>query len=95
MSFISVKIYVTAALPADGAEGGKVEIAAWIFPPSPAKEPAKPTTIALLNGGTDDKRYFHFEVPGRRGYGAAAALADCGHLVILPDRLGIFSSYRL
>lgn len=73
MSFVSVKIDVTAALPVDVTAGGKVEIAAWVFPPNPAKVPAKPTTIALLNGGTYDKRYFHFEVPGRRGYSAAEA----------------------
>jgi pimeloyl-ACP methyl ester carboxylesterase len=49
----------------------------------------------LLNGGSYDKRYFHFEVPGREGYSAAEALAARGHLVILPDHLGISDSSRI
>jgi pimeloyl-ACP methyl ester carboxylesterase len=95
MRYIAVKIDVTDALPQDVTDGALVEIAAWIFPPNPWAAPATPSTITLLNGGTYDKRYFHFEVPGREGYSAAEALAEHGHLVILPDHLGISDSSKL
>lgn len=95
MTYIPIKIDVTAALPADITEGATIEIAAWVFPAAPAAAPQIPSTIALLNGGSYDKRYFHFEVPGRTGYSAAEALAERGHLVILLDHLGIADSSRI
>lgn len=95
MSYFAVRINVTEALPVDVTEGATIEIAAWIFPADPARAPAMPSTIVLLNGGSYDKRYFHVEVPGREGYSAAEALAARGHLVILPDHLGIGESTRL
>lgn len=95
MAYISVSIDVTHALPADVTDGAEVEIGAWIFPPDPDASPDIPSTITLLNGGTYDKRYFHFEVSGRNDYSAAEALAERGHLVILPDHLGISDSSRL
>jgi pimeloyl-ACP methyl ester carboxylesterase len=51
--------------------------------------------IALLNGGTYDKRYFHFEVPGRGDYSMAEFLAARGHVVILLDHLGVGESSRV
>lgn len=95
MTFIPVKIDVSSALPTDVTEGDRIEIAAWIFPANPARVSERPSTIVLLNGGSYDKRYFHFDVPGREGYSAAEALAERGHLVILPDHLGISDSSRI
>lgn len=95
MPYIETRIDVTDALPADVSDGARIEIAAWIFPPDRARAPDVPTTIALLNGGGYDKRYHHFQVPGRSGYSAAEALAARGHMVILPDHLGVGDSSRL
>lgn len=95
MAYIPVRIDVTEALPADITEATRIEIAAWIFAANPALIPEVPSTIVLLNGGSYDKRYFHFEVPGHTGYSAAEALAGRGHLVILVDHLGIGESSRI
>lgn len=95
MAYIPIRIDVTDALPEDVTEGTRIEIAAWIFPANPEKVQVVPSVIVLLNGGSYDKRYFHFEVPGRSGYSAAEALAERGHLVILPDHLGIGDSSRI
>ena len=95
MTFIGVSIDVTEALPVDATAGRRIDIASWIFPPAPDQVPEVPSTIVLLNGGTYDKRYHHFEVPGRTGYSVAEALAQRGHLVILPDHLGVGESSRL
>ena len=95
MAYIETRIDVTDALPTDATQGAKAEIAAWVFPPDPARAPAVPSTIALLHGGTYDKRYFHARVPGRADYSAAEALAARGHLVILTDHLGVSDSSRL
>lgn len=95
MSYIAVKIDVTDALPQDAADGARVEIAAWVFPPASRRVPSFPTSVVLMNGGTYDKRYHHFHVPGKDGYSAGEALARRGHLVILPDHLGVGESSRL
>jgi pimeloyl-ACP methyl ester carboxylesterase len=94
MTYIPIKVDVTSALPRAVTAGATIEVAAWIFAPAEGRAPAVPSTIALLNGGTYDKRYFHVEVPGRTGYSAAEALAERGHLVILLDHLGIGESTR-
>lgn len=95
MAYIARKIDVTAALPTDVSDGTRIEIAAWIFPPDAARAPAVPSTVALLHGGTYDKRYFHVQVPGHTDYSAAEALAARGHFVILTDHLGVSDSSRL
>jgi len=95
MSYVSIKIDVTDALPVDATQGATVEIAAWVFPPNTAKAPEVPSTIVLLNGGTYDKRYFHVEVPGRSNYSVADEISARGHLVILPDHLGVWESSKL
>ncbi len=95
MGYIPIKIDVTSALPADVSESATILIAAWVFPTDAVKSPSRPSVIALLNGGSYDKRYFHFEVPGHTGYSAAEALAERGHTVVLLDHLGISDSSRL
>lgn len=91
----ALSVDVTDLLPADVAAGQRLAIAAWVFAPE-ATEPhvGRPVVTALLNGGTYDKRYFHFEVPGRTGYSAAQSLCDRGHVVILLDHLGVGESSR-
>ena len=93
--FLPVRIDVTESLPPDATEGASVTIAAWIFPPDPDNMLRVPSTIVLMNGGMYDKRYYHFHVPGREGYSVAEALAARGHIVILPDHLGVGESSRL
>ena len=93
--FLSLDIDVTEALGPELTDGARTTIDAWVFPPNQALAPEVPSTIVLLNGGSYDKRYFHFEVPGRSGYSAAEALASRGHWVILPDHLGVSGSSRL
>jgi len=95
MSYIAVRIDVTDALPKEVTEGARIEIAVWVFPPASDRAPDLPTSIVLMNGGTYDKRYHHFHVPGKDDYSAAEALAGRGHLVILPDHLGVGESSRL
>ncbi|MDO7841764.1 alpha/beta hydrolase [Sphingomonas immobilis] len=94
MTYIPVSIDVTEALPVDVTEGEKIAIAAWIFPATGTPPPV-PSVVALLNGGSYDKRYFHVEVPGRTGYSVAEELASRGHLVILLDHLGVGESSRI
>ncbi len=94
MSYIPVRIDVTSALPGDITEGRTIEIAAWVFPATGAPPPV-PSVVALLNGGSYDKRYFHFEVLGRSGYSTAEALAGRGHVVVLLDHLGVSESSRI
>lgn len=94
MSYIPVKIDVTSALPVEVSAGATIEIAAWIFPANVARAPTPPSIVTLVNGGSYDKRYFHFEVPGRTDYSAAEALAERGHVVVLLDHLGVGESSR-
>jgi pimeloyl-ACP methyl ester carboxylesterase len=95
VGYIPIKINVTSALPTDVTEGAIIHIAAWVFPADTANSPSRASVIALLNGGSYDKRYFHFEVPGQTGYSAAEAFAQRGHTVVLLDHLGISDSSRL
>jgi pimeloyl-ACP methyl ester carboxylesterase len=60
--------------------------AAWLFLPV---DPTRATAVLVcLAGGTYDKRYWHLEVPGRRGYSFAEYLAEQGYLVVALDHLG-------
>jgi alpha-beta hydrolase superfamily lysophospholipase len=52
-------------------------------------DPARATAVLVcLAGGTYDKRYWHLEVPGHRGYSFAEHLAEQGYLVVALDHLG-------
>ncbi len=84
---------VTDVLPREVRGDRRLTIATWIFPPT-GPVAGTPTVVALLNGGTYDKRYFHVQVDGRTGYSMAEHLAACGHLVILLDHLGVGESGR-
>jgi alpha-beta hydrolase superfamily lysophospholipase len=95
MSYTSLSFDVSDALPDAITQGRRLSIAAWVFTPTEmAFVGGKPVVIALLNGGTYDKRYFHFEVPGETGYSCAEALRDQGFIVILLDHLGVGESSR-
>jgi pimeloyl-ACP methyl ester carboxylesterase len=60
--------------------------AAWLFLPG---DPTRATAVLVcLAGGTYDKRYWHLEVPGHRGYSFAEHMADLGYLVVALDHLG-------
>ena len=86
---------VTDALPAEVCGGERLSIAAWVFLPEDlTRLPERPTVMTFLNGGTYDKRYFHVQIPGRSGYSMAEHLARLGHIVVLPDHLGIGDSSR-
>jgi pimeloyl-ACP methyl ester carboxylesterase len=95
MSYTSLNIDVSDALPDAITQGSRLSITAWVFTPTElALVGGKPVVISLLNGGTYDKRYFHFEVPGETGYSCAEALRDQGFIVILLDHLGVGESSR-
>ena len=87
---LDLRIDVAAALPAEVTGGEPLHVAAWVFLPD--RVPDGPSVITLLNGGTYDRRYFHFAVPGRTDYSLAEYLRSRGHIVILPDHLGIVAS---
>jgi pimeloyl-ACP methyl ester carboxylesterase len=89
---LDLRIDVSGALPIDITGGEPLEIAVWVFLPDAV--PDQPTVICLLNGGTYDRRYFHFEVPGRAGYSCAEYLRARGHVVVVPDHLGVGASGR-
>lgn len=87
-----VRIDVSDVMPTAISGGDPLHIAAWVFLPD--RPPSIPTVIVLFNGGTYDRRYFHFEVPGRGEYSCAEYLRARGHIVILPDHLGVGASDR-
>lgn len=89
---LDLRIDVSGALPAVITGGDALEIAVWVFLPDTLAQ--RPAVISLLNGGTYDRRYFHFEVPGRSDYSLAEYLRARGHVVILPDHLGVGASGR-
>jgi surfactin synthase thioesterase subunit len=89
---LDLRIDVAAALPLEVTGAEPLHIAAWVFLPDAL--PERPTVVSLLNGGTYDRRYFHFAVPGRSDYSLAEYLRARGHVVILPDHLGIGASDR-
>ena len=89
---LDLRIDVAAALPIEITGGEPLHIAAWVFLPDTV--PERPTVISLLAGGTYDRRYFNASVPGRSDYSLAEYLRARGHVVILPDHLGIGASDR-
>lgn len=95
MNPISLSINVTDALAPEVTEGQRVRIGAWLFVPPDLDPSSRPAVVSLLNGGSYDKRYFHVQVPGQPGYSMAEYLAARGHIVVLPDHLGIGDSDRL
>lgn len=96
MGPIELLFDVTDALPSDVTEGQPTTIAAWLFLPDDLSLLGpKPVTMALLAGGSYDKRYYHVQVPGRAGYSAAEHLAGRGNVVLLLDHLGVGESTRV
>ena len=87
---------VTSALPNHVHHGEQTTIVARVFlPDDPASLPAKPAVTCALNGGSYDWRYFDVQVPGHDDYSQARHMAAQGHIVILPDHLGIGDSSRV
>jgi hypothetical protein len=96
MGPIDLSIDVTAALPGDVTGGQPTQIAAWLFlPDDVGLLGPRPVTMVLLAGGSYDRRYYHFEVPGREGYSCAEYLAGNGNIVLLADHLGVGGSSRV
>lgn len=96
MGPIPLSFDVTSALPAEVTGGLPTNIAAWLFVPDDLSLLGpRPASMVLLAGGSYDKRYFHFEVPGREGYSCAEHLAGKGHVVLLADHLGVGESTRV
>ena len=89
---IDLRLDVSGQLPAAITGGEPLHIAAWVFVPDVL--PAVPAVITLFSGGTYDRRYFHFDVPGRSDYSMAEYLRTRGHIVVLPDLLGVGASDR-
>lgn len=87
---------VTRAIPSHVNDGETASIVARVFlPPETAEVPPNPAVLCLLNGGSYDWRYFDVQVPGRENYSQARYLATRGHIVIVPDHLGIGESSRV
>lgn len=95
MRRVDLVLDVTGAVGPLLSQGGPIHVGAWVFIPDELRRlDGRPVSVALLHGGTYDKRYFHFDVPGRPGYSAAEHLASSGHIVILTDMLGVGDSSR-
>jgi hypothetical protein len=96
MGPIPLSFDVTSALPEDVTGGLPTRIAAWLFVPDDLSLLGqRPVSMVLLAGGSYDKRYFHFEVPGREGYSCAEYLAGKGNIVLVADHLGVSESTRV
>ena len=96
MGPIALTFEVSKALPAEVTGGLPTYIAAWLFlPDDQATLGPKPVTMALLAGGSYDKRYYHVEVPGREGYSCGEYLAAKGNVVLALDHLGVGESTRV
>ncbi|TQM11388.1 alpha/beta hydrolase [Pseudonocardia kunmingensis] len=81
---------LTFDVSAEVGTGEALTQAAWLFLP---EDPSAATAVLLcLAGGTYDKRYWHLEVPGRRGYSFAEHLAGQGYIVVALDHLGVGGS---
>jgi pimeloyl-ACP methyl ester carboxylesterase len=90
-----LRVDVTEAVPPAVAGGTALQLGVSVlWPARVGALSASPTVLTLLAGGTYDRRYFHFQVPGHDGYGAARYLADAGHIVLLIDHLGVGTSTR-
>jgi pimeloyl-ACP methyl ester carboxylesterase len=86
---------VTDALPMEITAGQRISISAWLFFPDNLQQlGSRPVVMTLLSGGSYDKRYFHLEIPGHRGYSAAEHLASLGNIVLILDHLGVGESSR-
>lgn len=95
MSCLDLRIDVSAAVPANVSGGEKQELAVWVFIPEAVHTLAPATrVVTLLAGGTYDRRYYHFEVPGHGPYSMAQYLADAGNIVLVIDHLGVGLSSR-
>ena len=93
---IPLRFDVTAALPADAADGQTIVISGWLFYPRDIKLLGeKSVSMTLTAGGSYDKRYHHAVIPGHPGYSAAEHLAARGNIVLLTDHLGVGESSRL
>ncbi|MFI4979801.1 MAG: alpha/beta hydrolase, partial [Nevskiales bacterium] len=85
-----------SALPEEVTGGLPTQIAAWLFLPDDLSLLGpRPVSMVLLAGGSYDKRYFHFEVPGCEGYSCAEYLAGRGNIVLAADHLGVGESTRV
>jgi alpha-beta hydrolase superfamily lysophospholipase len=90
---IIARFDVTDALPAEITQGQDAWITARIFAPSRPRR-GRPTVLVCLHGGSYDWRYFHIQGPGLAGYSMAEEMAQRGHVVIVPDQLGVGESAR-
>ncbi len=96
MGPIPLNLDVTDALPAEVTGGRPTMISAWLFfPDDLSLLGERPVTMALLAGGSYDKRYHHVVIDGHEGYSAAEHLAGQGNIVILLDHLGVGESSRV
>lgn len=96
MGPIELSLDVTAALPGEVTGGLPTAISAWLFfPDDLSLLGPRPVTMALIAGGSYDKRYHHVVIPGHPGYSAGEHLADRGNIVILLDHLGVGESTRV
>jgi hypothetical protein len=67
MSAVNIRVDVTSSLAADISAGARLIIDSWIFLPQRLRAiDGLPVVIALLNGGSYDKRYFDIQLPGIR-----------------------------
>ena len=85
---------ITDALPAAVSLGQEAWITARVFAPPATARSARTSVIVCLHGGSYDWRYYHITGPGLAGYSMAEDLAARGHVVIVPDQLGVGESSR-
>jgi pimeloyl-ACP methyl ester carboxylesterase len=88
-----VRFAVGEAFPSEVTRGEAAWITARVFAPTRAPR-GRPSVLVCLHGGSYDWRYFHIQGPGLEGYSMAEHLAARGHIVIVPDQLGVGESAR-
>lgn len=93
---IEIVFDVTDALPSEARQGTRIYLDGWIYlPPEGMPPTSAPRAMALLAGGSYDKRYHDAQIAGYPGYSAAEHLAAQGNIVLLLDHLGVGGSTRL
>jgi len=95
LTYIEMQVDVTHAMPKALGHEQPLFLSAWIFIPNElAYLDGKAVVLAMLNGATYDKRYWHLEAPGQPPHSFAEHFRQTGAVVILLDHLGVGRSSR-
>jgi pimeloyl-ACP methyl ester carboxylesterase len=94
--FIKLSFNVSRVLPDRLTGQLPVNVVARVYLPEDLTLlPTVPTVITCLVGGSYDWRYFDVQIEGHENYSQARYMAAQGHIVVIPDHIGIGDSSRV